>query len=282
MKSLISKRVITSAILASSILFNHSSVFASEFNISSVTEIDLSNGEITGENVEFKLILPNKWTDFIISYREELNGNPKLLEKINFNYRPVDKISKPIALMDFYIFNKNVLDDNYFDYNENLEVVLETNDHIFATALTNSINIENENDNELYGNLVDDFKKSSFYNEFIKLPQGTESLDRMTLTIDDEKLLGRNILKLDDGVFIPLRKSCEYLGFKVLWSAIGNRINITNDDINFSFRVSDDANSVGFTSINHKGTTYVDTLFFSNILNYEVDTDEKYNITIIT
>ena len=275
MKKTIFKNTIISLLLILSIPSTHFNVYANGLTINSVTELDLGNGEIIGENVDFRLNLPTSWLEFLIVYREDIYESSKVLEKISLKYKPLQQILKPVLLMNIYVIDKTLAsNDSYLSNKKNLEIVVETTNHIFAVESPSISNIPNARDKELYNALLNYLK----YRNFIELPENAKILSRNTLSVDGVQVFEKSILVIEDTFFIPLRQTCEYLGFDVLWIADLGAINIVGDDIDFTFRLTDSISSVGFESINRDSTAYVDTLFFSNILDYTVHIDENHNV----
>lgn len=250
--------------------------YANQLNIVSVTELDVTDGQIEGQFADFKINILHSWMEFLVIYREELPEDSPVIEKISFNYKPIDKVLKPIFLMNLYVFN-NEVEDLYFNEMD-LKVLLETEKNIFAVKISEDNNIEDEVDNVLYELLLKEIEKSLFYKNFIELKYITELVVRNTLTINECESPFRNVLNIDGVGFVPLRETCEKLKAKVMWIEEEKFVKVIYKKNEFIFNPED--NHKKFNSIIYKDIVYVDSAFFDNILGCSTEVDDEFNIKI--
>lgn len=233
------------------------------------SNLDLSAGKIIGRNSDYYFEIPSTWKNYIYAKRDYSQGND-YFDKIDFYYKHRDIGNNDIKYLSLYAYNIG----NYRGY-KNQDVVLVTNKYVFTsnTYLSNPYN--STNDKSTFYKLTKDIANPNFLSNYIFVSTSTPSETQSgTLTVNGKQTSKMPIIENGD-IYLPLRETCESLGYEVSWIANTKMILATRSDNSVSFSVNSTKNR------NINGSVYLPLKFFMKNLGCNVDIDSKNNITII-
>ncbi len=253
------------------LLFNQA-LFASNIDLSSVNRLDLKKGKIVGRKAPYTLILPSLWSGYLIGEYEQ-NSDKGLVEKINFYYEPLNKLSKPVFFLSFYVY-----DSKYWRETGKIRKLTETEDHVFAVSCAEENPLKSVTDMRLFDTLLANAKNDDLLKRMISLPDGVKVITRNTVTVNDKVIAPKTVLGSDGVLYLPLRATCETLGYMVGWEAKENLVLLIKG--NFSYSLSTKKLNKNYKIIVSDGITYVSSYFFIKVLGLNVEIDKNNNAFI--
>ncbi len=256
------------------LLFNHMS-FASNIDLSSVNRLDLKKGKIVGRKAPYTLILPSLWSGYLIGEYEQNNDSKGLVEKINFYYEPLDKLTKPVYFLSFHVY-----DNKYWRESGKMRKLKETEDHVFAVSCAEDNPLKGVTDMRLFDTLLTNAKNDDLLKRMISLPDGVKVITRNTVSVNDKAIAPKTVLGSDGVLYLPLRATCESLGYLVGWEAKDNLVLLIKGD--FSYYLSTKKLNKNYKILVADGSTYVSSYFFIKVLGLNVEIDKNNNAFITT
>jgi len=257
-------------------LFFVQPVLASQINVSSVNRINLSRGTISGARVAYSLNIRTSWQTFLIAERETFD-NPVngLLERITFFYVPQDRITRPVELMSFFVY-----ESAFWSNRTRVRRILETENHVFAASAATLNPFSSGFDRTTFGTLLRDASSDTFVRNMIALPHGTRVLTNNVVWVSGRERPTPSV-QLGNIVFIPVRDVAVALGYQVVWDARERTITFTRGH-NFEYVMNVvplvSRRSLDAVIINNRA--YASSMFFTQIFKASVEIDENNNVHI--
>ena len=240
--------------------------------VSSVTRLNLSGRKINGEYVGYTLHLPTLWSGgHLTAERERTAADSGVLEKVNFYYMPQDKTIRRVFLMSFYVYDKRFWRDAL-----TLHKILETQDYVFATAHAQINHLSGVTDRAIFKRFMADAANYEYIADFIEIPPGQSVVPNNTVTVNGTALQAKVTRDSQNRALVPLRETCEALGYRVAWLEADKAVSISKDG--FYYLLSPVGR--GYAPIIIGGKAYVPSVFFIQILGANVVIDDSNNIFV--
>jgi len=250
-------------------------VYIALSTISSVTRLDLSEGKIYGDKAAYTLNIPQIWAGYLIADREKLINSPNLLEKINFYYQPQANYSKPVFLMSFLVYTNAGWSDR-----SGYTKILTSKNNVFADQVTSYNPFANTTDRALFARFITDASDADFMYKMISLPANNKEVAYNRIRVNGNLVKGASAFSEDGVSYIPVRRVCEFMGYKVSWAADTRAVIISGKGLYVVFLTNATRLNQGFVVKMVGGVTYVSSMFFVQNLNSSLEIDENNNVLI--
>ncbi|MDR1688499.1 MAG: copper amine oxidase N-terminal domain-containing protein [Clostridiales bacterium] len=270
------KYIFTAALISFAMLLTVN-VFAGEPSrgiVSSSKAIDLSGGEIEADTCDFSMQIPPEWTEYLRAYQEYLPVDSRMMEQIEFYFFPLDKTSKPIRLVSINIYDKRFFMENATGWKH----LFESENYVFTVyAVDEKLESNLKADMILFNYYKEKFTDINYLKGLMKFPEAENTVENSVI-IDSVILKDVVTFNSKNVPYIPVRKSCETLGYNVSWSAEKESITISKPGFALDLGVGEDNRSYNIYLLDD--TYYVSAFFFTSALACGIEVDERGNVYI--
>ena len=245
-------------------------VFASGINVSETHR--LPTGKIIeGEDIDYSIVIPMNWRDYVVVEREIPKPNSNFSDRINIYYKPDDSTIDRLLFVSAYIYEKDKWSEN-----TGYRKISESDDHILVLYVINNNPFQYGRDNLIFSQLLKEASNDLFTKSYFTL--GDKKETENTVYANGRALIDP-VYPVSTIAYIPVREACENLGFTVEWRDSDKSITISDANIytRLSFR---NRTSIKYPLINKEGKAYVASSYFLQILKCNVEIDNKSNVKI--
>lgn len=264
-------------VILSGLLILSSGIFAfaaSNSIVSSSKTIDLSSNMIKAETCDFSMSIPSEWKEYLRAYHEYLPLNSRMMEKIEFYFFPVDKSAKPVRLLSINIYDKRFWTEN----SNKWELLFESENYVFTIYPVEKVpDSDLKVDKIIYSYYEEKFTDINYLRSLMTFPEKENVIENCVI-IDSVVLNNAVTYNNKNVAYIPVRLSCEAMGYAVSWDQGKKSITIAKDDFEFILAVSGPQKS--YNTFLLDGSYYVSAFFFMNVLGVGIEIDERGNVYI--
>jgi len=258
--------------LITAIIFNVSTfVFANALSdqpASYVTGLDLSEGRIFGDKVEYTMEIPENWIGFILVEREELSPGTRILEMLNFYWQPRNQ--PLIFLASIYVYETKYSMD-FASYKR----ILETNEYDFRIYVSaTEMEFLGTVDKIVYNHFIEQFGDMNLILELFSFPEGRGPVVKERLFVNGGEVEG-SVVYGNDVVYVPLRAVCEALGYTLVWYGSDQSIYMEKNGFEFTLYTGD---KINYGAVRIENEFFVPAVFFIQVLQVNFETDRRGNV----
>ena len=231
--------------------------------------------------------IPELWQGHLLADREKPSKTDGPVEKLAFYYLPQDNLTKPVPVLHINVYDKERDRERQFTPEPNFDVFLETRRYNFAfmydseasAALTDKV------DQAIVRQIAARASDDIFLAGLIWPASDDEKIFTNTLWVYGERLRAKPF-KQKNVTYLPIRKVCEALGYKVGWLEDDRAISIykAKTDEYFFLLLDNPKNnpaiSYGYQITILNDSAYISTLFFTTHLRVNIRVDERSNVFI--
>jgi hypothetical protein len=252
-------------------------VLGSEFDkgiVSSSKAIDLSRGKISADTCDFSMEIPSEWTEYLRAYQEYLPVDSRMMEQIEFYFFPLEKTSKPIRLVSINIYDKRFFMENTTGWKH----LFESENYVFTVyAVDEQPEFSTKADTILFSYYEEKFTDVNYLKGLMKFPEEENTVENSVII---ESVIIKDVVSFNSKnvPYIPVRKSCETLGYNVNWKAEEQAISISKPGFSLDLGVGKDNRSYNIYLLDN--TYYVSAFFFTSALSCGIEVDERGNVYI--
>lgn len=271
-------RKITLITLVVLLLMQPYTAFAAS-TISSVIRIDASGGRIKGMGADYTFIMPGSWQNgSVIVNRERRNNRSPFLDKLIFLYIPIDKISMPTVFAMLYVCeNKPGLE------HPGSRKLLETDKYIFMLEPFDSNHFSEPADRLALDQYIASISNDSMMASQIEIPPSQHKIPNNTITVNGRLLRNQAVRGAIGTIYIPIRETCNALGYSVSWNAHDFEITLYSNDRRHVVPIHLKSSfSQNYSTMIINDRSYITSVFFMRVLNANIEVDERNNIVINT
>jgi len=247
--------------------------------IISVIRIDASSGRVTGEGAEYTFVMPESWqTGSVTVNREKPNSSSAFLDKLTFLYIPNDRISISTVFATLYVCeNKPNLQP------PGSRKLLETDKYVFMFDSPSRNNFSEPADRRAFGQLITSAANDTMMANQIEVPQSQRRIPINTITVNGRLMRNKAVRNTVGTIYIPIRETCNALGYSVSWNAASREITIYSSARRHGATISlSGAFRQNYSTIIIDDRAYVTSVFFMSVLNANIDVDGRNNVVIST
>jgi hypothetical protein len=242
--------------------------------ISSVSRLDLSSGRISGQRAMYHLELPSTWVGYMIADREKIANGEEPLDKLNFYYKPMNRIDKPVPVLTL-----NVYSIYGFTLDEGQRLLLETNKYCFTVWTAENDPLPNKTDQAIYSELLKNAKDDQYLIGLIRLSAGDKKVYRNTIWVNGKQLKVKSISE-GNSTYLPIRETCEQLGYAIGWDEAKRAVTIKRDEYSQTLMAEGNSAKSGFNILIKNDRSFISYLYFIYYMGLNVEIDESSNVLV--
>lgn len=232
------------------------------------TNLDLSDNKIIGNESKYYFQIPVSWQNYIYAKRNYFNTDD-YFDKIDFYYKHKDDENKDIRFFSLYAYELNKYKDSI-----NQDIVLVTDDYIFTSTTYLNNPYFSVNDKIIFSRFIKELSSSTFLSDKIFVTTDRpNSIQTGVLTVNNQVSLKDAVIE-NGHIYLPLRETCQKLGYSVTWISTDKTILISKFDNSITIPVSNTRHK------NIDNTIYLPIQLFIQNIHFDIDIDSKNNITI--
>jgi len=233
-----------------------------------VMGLDLSEGRIVGDKVEYTMEIPEDWVGFILVEREELSPGTRILEMLNFYWQPRNQ--PLIFLASIYIYETKYSMD-FASYKR----ILETNEYDFRMYVSaTEMEFLSTVDKIVYNHFIEQFGDMNLILELFSFPEGRGPVVKERIFVNGDEIEG-SVVYGNGAAYVPLRAVCEALGYTVVWYGSDQSIYMEKNGFDFTLYTED---KVNYGAVRIENAYFVPAVFFIQVLQVNFDTDKRGNV----
>jgi len=244
-----------------------------------VIRVDASDGRIAGVGAEYTFVMPKSWQNGSVTVkRERPNRNSQLVDNLIFEYIPIDRISMPSVFATLYVY------ENQADFTPpGARKILETDKYIFMFESPSHNNFTDSADQLIFGQYLLTAASDPMMANQIEVPPAQRRIPNNTITVNG-RLLRNQALRSEGGtIYIPIRETCNALGYSVSWNAASREVTIHSSDRRHAIPInlSPTLGQNFYSTIIIDNRAYITSGFFMRALNASIEIDGRNNVVII-
>jgi superfamily I DNA and/or RNA helicase len=239
------------------------------------------NKTVESEKANYYIKIPDTWVNYISVESEKVKSG--IVEKFNFYYEPRSSANKPLLLTSLYLFNKS--DWYSMGVSTNYKKITEDKNYVYAATSATINPYSNREDMIIFKRLTIESNNIEFVKSMIVLGD-TSEIDSETITVNEKALLSKVLYLNQNVAYLPIRETCEAMGYGVYWNAAERYVSIrkrgSRQGESYDFYPSNPSKNLGYSVLIENSIAYINYSFFVWELKASVGVDENRNIYIRT
>jgi hypothetical protein len=210
----------------------------------------------------------------MIADREKIANGEEPLDKLIFYYKPMSKIDKPAPVLELNVHSKFG-----FEMEEGHRLLLESSRYYFTVWTPAGETLPTKTDQAIYNELLKNAKDDQYMIALLRLAPGDSKVYRNTIWVNGKMLKIKSITQ-GNVTYLPIRETCELLGYKIGWDGARRAVTISRGDYSQTLMAEGSPAKGGFNILIHNDRSFISSLYFIYYLSLNVEIDEVDNVMV--